>query len=103
MDSQGPAKIGEILSRLFAARGWGRKQEILRLERAWVQAAGSEIARNTRVAGIKRQILEIEVRGAILLQELASFSKRQLLEAIRRVLPESKIADLRFRSAAWDE
>jgi predicted nucleic acid-binding Zn ribbon protein len=103
MDAKGPETIGEIISRLFAARGWGRKQERLRLERAWAEAVGPEQASNTRVAAIRRNILEIEVRGAVLFQELAQFHKRRLLEALRKLLPGVTIADLRFRSGAWQD
>lgn len=101
MEPKGPETIGEIMSRLFAARGWGRKQERLRLERAWAEAVGPEYAPNTRLGTIRRNILEVEVRGTILLQELAQFSKRRLLENLRRLLPGVTIADLRFRSATW--
>src|SRR5262245_30783588 len=80
---RGPEPIGEILSRLFAARGWGRLQERLRLEKAWAEAAGPDIAPKTRVVALKRGVLEIEVKGAILLQELAQFHKRRILEALR--------------------
>jgi predicted nucleic acid-binding Zn ribbon protein len=103
MDAKGPETIGEIISRLFAARGWGRKQERLRLERAWAEAIGPEHAPNTRVAAIRRNTLEVEVRGAVLFQELAQFHKRRLLEALRKLLPGVTIADLRFRSGAWND
>ena len=36
MDHKGPESLGEILSRLFTARGWGRRQDRLRLEEAWI-------------------------------------------------------------------
>ena len=101
MDAKGPEKIGEILSRLFAARGWGRKQERLRLERAWAEAAGPEFAPHTRVAGFRRHVLEVEVRGGVLLQELSQFHKRRLLEALRKSLPGVTVTDLRFRAGAW--
>ena len=39
-EPRGPEPIGEVLSRLFIARGWGRKQDRLRLESAWAEAAG---------------------------------------------------------------
>jgi predicted nucleic acid-binding Zn ribbon protein len=103
MDSQGPEKIGEILSRLFAARGWGRKQDRLRLERAWAEAVGADLAPQTRVAGIKRNVLEVEVKSAVLLQELAQFHKRRLLEALRKTLSGVTVTDLRFRAGAWTE
>ena len=99
---QGPEPIGEIVSRLFAARGWGRLQERLRFEKAWAEAAGPEIASKTRVMALKRGIMEVEVKGAILLQELAQFHKRRILEALRRILTGVKITDLRFRTGIWD-
>jgi predicted nucleic acid-binding Zn ribbon protein len=103
MDSQGPEKIGEILSRLFAARGWGRKQDRLRLERAWAEAVGPQFSPLTRVGGLRRNVLEVEVKTAVLMQELAQFHKRRLLEALRAALAGVTIADLRFRAGAWTE
>ena len=63
MEPKGPEKIGEILSRLFAARGWGRKQDRLRLEHAWAEAAGAEYAPRSRVSGLRRNVLEVEVKS----------------------------------------
>jgi predicted nucleic acid-binding Zn ribbon protein len=94
---KGPEVLGEILSRLFIARGWGRRQERLRLEDAWALAAGPATAEHTRVARLRRGTLEIEVDNAVLLQELVHFQKRRLLEELRRRLPTETIADLRFR------
>jgi hypothetical protein len=96
---KGPEPLAEILSRLFAARGWGRKQERLKLERAWADAAGPEAARLTRVAGLRRGVLEIEVGNAVLLQELAHFHKRRLLDQLRRSLAPLTVKELRFRTA----
>jgi len=95
---EGPEPLAEVLGRLFAARGWGRRQEQLHLERAWAEAAGAQLAAQTRVAGFKRGVLEVIVANAILLQELASFHKRKLLEALRKNLPGMTFTDLRFRA-----
>jgi predicted nucleic acid-binding Zn ribbon protein len=100
-DSKGPERLSEILSRLFAARGWGRQQERLRLESAWAEAAGPQYAAITRVSGFRRGVLEIEVKGAIPMQELSQFHKRQVLERLRKALAGMTIADLRFRAGAW--
>jgi predicted nucleic acid-binding Zn ribbon protein len=100
---QGPERLGEILSRLFTARGWGRRQDRLRLEQAWAEAAGPEAAPHTRVAGLRRGVLEVTVANAVLLQELAHFHKRRLLEALRRRLPGTTITDLRFRAGVVAE
>ena len=95
---KGPELVGEILSRVFTARGWGRRQERLRLERAWAEAVGPEAARQTRVGGLRRGVLEVVVGNAVLLQELAHYHKRRLLEQLRGRLPGTNVTDLRFRA-----
>jgi predicted nucleic acid-binding Zn ribbon protein len=101
MKDKGPEPLGEILSRLFAARGWGRRQGRLHLERAWAEAAGAAHAPHTRVAALRRGVLEVEVANSALLQELASFHKRRLLEQLRQRLPGVTLNDLRFRAGSW--
>jgi predicted nucleic acid-binding Zn ribbon protein len=99
----GPETLKEILSRLFTARGWGRRQGRLHLEKAWEAAVGLEQGTHTRVAGIRRGILEVEVDNGVLLQELAQFHKRRLLEALRASLPGTTVADLRFKAGTWNK
>jgi predicted nucleic acid-binding Zn ribbon protein len=94
----GPENLGEILSRLFTARGWGRRQDRLHLERAWEEAAGKDVAAQTRVGALRRGVLEVTVGNAVLLQELAHFHKRRILQQLRQRLPNNPINDLRFRA-----
>jgi predicted nucleic acid-binding Zn ribbon protein len=100
--NRGPENLGEILSRLFTARGWGRRQGRLQLEQAWAEAAGAEFASQTRVGNLRRGVLEVVVGNAILLQELNGFHKRRLLEQLRRRLPNTPLTDLRFRAGVLD-
>src|SRR5271166_5705245 len=100
--TRGPEGIGDILGRLFIARGWGRRQGRLQLERAWAEAVGPLHAAHTRPGGIRRGVLEVVVDNAVLLQELAHFEKRRLLEALRRRLPNTPLSDLRFRAGVLD-
>ncbi len=100
---QGPELLGEILGRLFAARGWGRRQERLRLEEAWAEVIGPEQAPHTRIGSLRRGVLEVQVANAVVLHELAQFQKRRLLEALRRRLPGLTITDLRFRAGIWEK
>jgi predicted nucleic acid-binding Zn ribbon protein len=97
-DDRGPEPLKNILAQLFAARGWGRRQERLHLENAWAESAGPDFAKHTRVNGLKRGILEVVVDNAVLLQELAHFHKRRLLDELRRRLPRTALNDLRFRN-----
>jgi hypothetical protein len=88
--------MGEVLSQLFAARGWGRRLERLQLELAWAEAAGPTIAAATRLGNTRRGVMEVIVGNAVLLQELAHFQKRSLLEAFQ-ARTTAKVVDLRFR------
>ena len=101
----GPEPLGEVLSRLFAARGWGRRQERLRVEQAWADAmaACALDAEQTRVNGLRRGVLEVLVANAVMLQELAHFHKRKLLEAVRGKLAGTTVHDLRFRAGVVKE
>jgi predicted nucleic acid-binding Zn ribbon protein len=95
---KGPEPLREILSRLFTARGWGRRQERLRLEDIWSEVVGPEHDRQTRLGGLRRGVLEIVVGNAVLLLELAHFHKRGLLEQLRQRLPGTTLTDIRFRA-----
>jgi hypothetical protein len=98
----GPEKLGEILGKLFVARGWGRKQERLKLEKAWMVSAGEDYAPLTKVSALKKGILEVLVANSALLQELAQFQKRSILARLRVELSGVEITDLRFRYGKID-
>lgn len=95
---RGPEALGEILSRLFVARGWGRQHGRLRLEQAWAEVAGPAIAPHTAVARLVRGVLEVIVDSSVLLQELTHFHKRRLLQQLKVRLSGVPLTDLRFRA-----
>lgn len=97
-EDRGPEAIGEVLSRLFTSRGWGRRQGRLQLEQAWQEVVGEEYAPFTQVGSLRRGVLEVIVGNAVLLQELSHFHKRRILEGMRKRLPGTPIHDLRFRA-----
>ena len=99
--NKGPENIAEILGRLFTSRGWGRKNDRLRLESAWTEAAGPDRQKDTRVLAIRRGVLEVEVKNAVLLQELTQFHKRGLLAKLRQAMPGVTLTDIKFRAGAW--
>ena len=99
--NRGPEKITDILGQLFLARGWGRKNDRLRLEAAWAEAAGEPLMTDTRLLGMKRGVMEIEVRNAVLIQELTQYHKRGLLGKLRKALPGVTLTDIKFRAGVW--
>ena len=101
-DSRGPEALGDILGRLFTARGWGRRQGRLHLEKVWAEAAGPDVAAHTRPGNLRRGVLEVIVDNAALLQELAHYHKRRLLEQLRGRLSGTPLTDLRFRAGVLE-
>ena len=99
---EGPQLLGNILAELFAVRGWGRRQERSRLETAWNAVVGAQEASQTKVTRLVRGLLEVQVSNGVLLQELAGFHKRRLLEQLRGRLPDVTIHDIRFRAGTWN-
>lgn len=99
--NRGPENIADILGRLFMSRGWGRKNDRLRLETAWAEAAGAQLLKDTRVMVVKRGVLEVEVRNSVLIQELTQFHKRGLLGKLRKSLPGMTLTDIKFRAGVW--
>lgn len=99
--NSGPENIADILGRLFTSRGWGRKNDRLRLEAAWADAAGPQLLKDTRVLALKRGVLEVEVRNAVLIQELTQFHKRGLLGKLRKSLVGVTLTDVKFRAGVW--
>jgi predicted nucleic acid-binding Zn ribbon protein len=99
--NKGPEKIADVLGRLFTTRGWGRKNDRMRLEAAWAEAAGAKLLKDTRVLGLRRGVLEIEVKNAVLMSELAQYHKRGLLSKLRSLLPGLTLTDIKFRAGAW--
>ena len=98
-----PEPIKEILARLFTARGWGRRQARLHLEKAWIAAVGPEYEPHTRVLGLRRGFFEVEVDSAVLFQELMHYHKRRLLQELREKLPGQTIKELRFKVATFEK
>jgi predicted nucleic acid-binding Zn ribbon protein len=101
-EPRGPEPLSEILSRLFTARGWGRRQDRIQLEQAWKEVAGVNVVAHTRIGALRRGVLEVTVDNAVLLQELAHFHKRGLLERLRGRLPGTPFTDLRFRAGVLE-
>ena len=98
-----PRPVGDILGGLMGRRGLGgRRKQVEELARAWVEVAGDDIADQTRVRGVHRGTLTIEVASPPLCHELASFRRDELLIALKERLGNTDIQDIHFRLGAFD-
>jgi len=92
-----PVHVSQAISELIALRGYARKRGDAQLQDVWQTIAGPKFAEQTRVAGINRGILQVNVGNSSLLAELASFHKPSLLRTLKEQHPELRIKDLKFR------
>jgi len=95
-DTSEPDALGAVISRLFAVRGYGRIQADRQLHSAWKTIVGEEVARQTRVLGLKNGVLQIGVSNSALLSELASFRKQELMEQLKTEQPQLRLRSLKF-------
>lgn len=92
-----PQALGDVLSQLFALRGYGRVRGNRQLHEIWREVAGETIAGRTRVQEVKNGVLQVGVGNAGLLSELAAFHKFSLLERLQAEHPQLKIRDIKFK------
>jgi len=92
-----PRHLSGALSELIALKGLARVRGETQLATVWSDAAGPEIAAGTRVNGIRRGVLHIDVGNAALMGELAGFHKQSLLATLRKQHADLRIRDLKFR------
>lgn len=99
MKGKAPAKLGDVLGDLFAKRGYARVRAAADCSQAWAEAAGEPLGAQSRVGAVKRGTLEITLANSALLHE-ATFRKREILDRLKELLPNERIANLRFRVGA---
>ena len=99
MKDKGPENLSDILKRLLSQPKFKQKNKVQQLRKIWIEAVGEELSRYTRVSSFQNGILRIEVENSSILQELSTFQKPELLEAIQKV--SSDILDLKFILGAF--
>jgi hypothetical protein len=96
----GPQRIGDLLGRLMARKGYAERQVAEEMETWWKQAAGAAWGAQSRPGKLSRGVLHVVVRNSAVLQEL-TFQKRALLASMGE-LSQGKVRDLRLRVGEID-
>lgn len=92
-----PHALGDVLSQLFALRGYGRVRGDRQLQEIWKEVAGETIGQQTRILGVKNGVLQVGVASSALLSELASFHKYSLLERLQADHSQLRLRDIKFK------
>jgi predicted nucleic acid-binding Zn ribbon protein len=94
-------KVSEALSTVLARSGCARVLSNQALVTHWQQCVGNRLAQHTRIASVKRGVLEVIVRNSIVLQEL-TFERQNILRKWSTSATQPAITDLRFRVGSID-
>ncbi len=71
------------------------------LHEAWLEVAGPDLSRRTRLSSFRSGQVVVDVDSAALLHELQNFRRGDLLARLRERLPRPHISELRFRLGAF--
>ncbi|MCL2622913.1 MAG: DUF721 domain-containing protein [Planctomycetaceae bacterium] len=94
-NSSHPERIGKIITRIMARRGFQRQISQELLEIAWTDTVGETLAGQTRLGTLRRGTLEIFVRHKIFEQELA-FRQAELMQTLNIAVGDNKIKRLKY-------
>ena len=95
--SRRPKKAADLISKITARYGIGSRKSNDQLQGLFDSIVGVEFANHCRVNGLSRGVLEVLVSNSALTQQL-SFKRHEIINHIKKNLPNEKISDLRFRS-----
>ena len=91
-----PARMADVISELFARRGYARVQAAETYLDAWEAAAGAALARYSRLLKVRRGVAEVLVAHSALAQEM-TFEKERIVARLVELLPEETIRDIKCR------
>jgi len=98
-----PKQIGNVIAQLMQRKGYARIRSVEGREKAWQTVLREQQlgtwGESTRVVGLRRGILEVQVETSLLLHEL-TFHKEQLLTGLQQMLPDEGVKQIRFRVAS---
>jgi hypothetical protein len=96
-----PEAVGEILRRVLPAGGSTTRRRESAVARLWREAAGPELAEETRLATLRHGVLVVEVRSSPLLAELSGFRAQELLSRLVAADPSGRVTGLKFRPGVF--
>ncbi len=93
-----PVHVSDLLREVIAGLETRRAAPLVALSRHWEALVGPELAGNARPAGLKGDLLLVDVANSVWMQEL-QFRKAELMERLNAGLPDVHIREIRFRIA----
>ncbi len=93
----GPRALAASLQEVIARRKIGRVLESRELTQLWCSCVDEEIAQRTKIISLRNRILLVEVTDSVLMSELASFHRRNILNTLKIQRPDMDVKNVKFR------
>lgn len=90
-----PKSAKYLINNIIARRGIAAEKSNQKLQNVWDSIVGIDLANQTKIASVKRGVLQVIVANSSVMQFL-SFSKLEYKEQINQQMPNEEISDLRF-------
>jgi len=97
-----PKAMRDVLAAYLETSGLARLLSHPELYVALREAVGDEAAADTRVAGFRAGVLEVEVNSSVLLHQLAGFQKQQIIHALQERKTGLFVEDIRFKLGSFE-
>jgi len=93
---RGPRRIGTVVSQLMSRRGYASVGSDHAMTASIAKCIGPNLAGSITVGKLNRGVLHIYAVDSVVMQEL-TFQKRQIIKALSKDHPTTKITDIRFK------
>ena len=90
------APMSLVMRDFLRTSGLSRRMKQGYLADAWEAAVGAKMSALTRISDFRQNMLHVEVASAALMQELAGFRKKEILQKLRQQPREAPIHDIKF-------
>ncbi len=90
-----PRKIADVLTDLFAQRGYAQVKAADDCQEAWAHIVG-DLKSVSHAGEVKRGVLQVMVSNSVIMQEL-TFRQEEVVTKLQRMLPQHRITSVRFR------
>lgn len=89
-------RLGDVIAQTLHRLGLDRPRARLPIAEAWAEALGPALAAQTRLMGVQKGVLTVQVPSPVIRQELENFRGAELLKKLQEALPGVGIRKIRF-------
>ncbi len=91
-----PVRLGDVIAQNLRRLGLDRPKSRQPVAEAWNDALGPALAAQTRLMGVQKGVLTVQVPSPVIRQELENFRAPELLKKLQEALPKEGIRKIRF-------